>query len=81
MTTWSQWHPNPFTAISEIAKPGDFGKALLQLQHSAFCWDAWDPESYVDDLLAEIAGATNIVVQIESPSLFEQKLYRAAYDQ
>lgn len=81
MTTWTRPHTNPFAAIKEAAtnagKPQDYNKALSQLARSAD-WETFDSVNYLDELLQEIAGATNIVCQYSLEGLTTH--YRACYD-
>lgn len=81
VSTDSRWSPgfsNPFAAIEFVTKardtPGDFQRALGVMRESAG-WDTIDPKEFVDDLLQEIAGVTNIVVQFDTDGT-----WRAAYD-
>jgi hypothetical protein len=76
---WSSSHKNPFYAISEIAKPGDYAKAKDVLANSADLWETWDMKSYLDDVLADIATSTGIIVQVELVDDCPVS-FRAAYD-
>lgn len=77
-TQWTAWHTNPFAAVKAAAEanhtPGDYDKAIGVLADSTK-WSAID-STYLDDLLQEIAGATNIVVQSGDGG----NTWRAAYD-
>jgi hypothetical protein len=77
-TAWTGWYTNPFKAIAQAANangtPEDLEKTRVSL-YEIFTWDTVAPGSLMDDLLQEIAGATNIVVQYD-----RNGLYRAAYD-
>ncbi|MCW0053980.1 hypothetical protein OIV36_31420, partial [Burkholderia pseudomallei] len=63
---WSAWSDNPFKAIKAAAEargtPEDYGRALDVLRASAE-WENFDLDCYLDDVLQEIAGQTNIVCQ------------------
>jgi hypothetical protein len=72
-TNWSGLHSNPFAAIHEIGKPDDIEKAK-QVFVGSMGWENFDHQNYLDDLLQEIGGKTNIVVQ------YLPEGYRAAYD-
>lgn len=81
-TQWSQWFDNPFHAIKAAADangtPEDFDKAIVSMTEPAAAWyQNFDGANMLDDILQEIAGATNIVVQSDEgkPNL----KYRAAY--
>lgn len=82
-TIWTEWHENPFMAIKAAAiargKPEDYEKALDELRKSAE-WPLFWPDSYLDELLQEIAGATNIVCQYDSTEIGAKPKFRAAYD-
>ncbi len=77
-TQWTAWHANPFAAIKEAAEtngtPDDLEKAKTTLAEVT-AWPSVDASTMMDDLLQEIAGATNIVVQYDLKGA-----YRAAYD-
>lgn len=82
MTQWTLPYTNPFQAIKAAAlmrgKPEDFQRALAVFAESAE-WSNFDRCEYLDDLLEEIAGRTNIVVQyIDNGNSVSE--YRAAYD-
>lgn len=79
---WSAWFDNPFKAIKAAAeacgKPEDHVRALDVLRASAE-WENFSLEPYLDDVLQEIAGETNIVCQLASDD-FSGRRFRAAYD-
>jgi hypothetical protein len=78
MTQWTSPFTNPFQAIraaSDFAgRPQDFEKAK-EIFIGSMNWPTFSPNDYLDDLLQEIAGKTNIVVQYIGVGN-----YRAAYD-
>lgn len=76
---WGDAHKNPFMAIHNLIQkqgdPEDWVKAQEILANSML-WDNFsDPKEYLDDVLQEIAGATNIVF-----SYLSNDTYRAKYD-
>lgn len=78
---WSDWHANPFNAIKEAIEtnrtPEDWEKVkstLLKVTE----WPSIDHKDFLDELLQEIAGDTNIIVEYTGEG-FERQ-YRAAYD-
>lgn len=77
VSQWSPWFSNPFVAIKFAADangtPDDIKRAVEVMVESTG-WDAINPQEYFDELLQEIAGVTNIVVQ------YQDRTYRAAYD-
>lgn len=77
---WSEWFENPFHAIKAIAEtngtPCDFEKAIVSLTEVAAAWKSFDAETLLDDVLQEVAGATNIVCQ----ECHHTRQFRAAYD-
>lgn len=77
---WTEWFENPFHAVKAAADaagvPGQFELALQELRKSATTWASFDCDQYLDDLLQEVAGATNLVCEQDRAS----KLFRAAYD-
>ncbi|MBR8189050.1 hypothetical protein KDW82_08260 [Burkholderia vietnamiensis] len=79
---WSDWFNNPFQAIKAAAeshgKPEDYMRALEVLRTSAD-WDNFDLDTYLDDVLQEIAGETNIVCQSDRDTVTARR-FRAAYD-
>lgn len=79
---WSDWFDNPFRAIKATAeargKPEDYMQALEVLRASAD-WDNLDLGTYLDDVLQEIGGATNIVCQCDRDTVTGRR-FRAAYD-
>jgi hypothetical protein len=77
---WSPWYTSPFTAIGEIAQPGDWPKVKEVVAQSMELWSFIVPEEYLDELLQEIAGWTNIVVQTTSSTGTNPTIYRASYD-
>jgi hypothetical protein len=78
VSTWTEWLPNPFGAVLEAAKangtPDDF-KRVVEVMAETTRWESIDSTSFLDDLLQEIAGVTNIVVQQQDGK------FRAAYDE
>lgn len=78
MTQWTLPYTNPFQAIRAAADmngtPDDLEEAKRVFAASTE-WSAFDYDNYLDDLLQEIAGKTNIVVQYLGDGE-----YRAAYD-
>ena len=81
-TMWTLPFTNPFQAIRAAAlqngTPGDFQRAIEVFVESTD-WSNFDRIDYVDDLLQEIAGRTNIVVQyLNNDNPVSE--YRAAYD-
>lgn len=76
---WTPPHANPFDCICTAAvnngTPDDFKKAQCILMES-MAWTSFNTESYLDDLLQEIAGATGIVVQY-----LPDGRYRARYSE
>jgi hypothetical protein len=81
-TQWSAWCDNPFKAIKAAADargtPADYERALDVLRASAE-WENFDLENYLDDVLQEIGGETNIVCQYDGDKATGLR-YRAAYD-
>lgn len=77
--TWSEWVPNPFAAIAEVATPADRIVAM-DILFMTKGWSEVEPESFLDDLLQEIGGKTNIVVQYRREGILPA-LFRAAYDE
>ncbi|KVX33911.1 hypothetical protein WT31_09565 [Burkholderia territorii] len=79
---WSDWFNNPFQAIKAVTeshgKPEDYMRALDVLRTSAE-WDNFDLKTYLDDVLQEIAGETNIVCQYDQDTVTARR-FRAAYD-
>lgn len=77
---WTDWFENPFHAIKAAAEaagvPEQFDRVLEVLRESATTWASFDCDQYLDDLLQEIGGDTNIVCE-QDPAT---KLYRATYD-
>ncbi len=84
MTTekvWSEWRTSPFTAIDEVAVNGDWLKVLDVVSQSLELWASIEPSEYLDDLLHEIAGKTNIVVHTTASTDTSPTIYRASYDE
>jgi hypothetical protein len=82
---WTDWFENPFKAIKAAAEargtPQDYGLALDVLRESAE-WDIFTSANFLDDVLQEIAGKTNIVCQYDDERRFQSTAtYRAAYDE
>ena len=79
---WTLPFTNPFQAIKVAAiqngTPEDFDKAVAVFAESAE-WSNFDYNSYTDDLLQEIGGRTNIVVQYLNNGNAVSE-YRACYD-
>lgn len=75
---WTCPFDNPFKAIKAAAEsnktPGDFSRVVQVLVESTQ-WTGMTPGNYLDDVLQEIAGVTNIVCQY-----LEDGTYQAAYD-
>lgn len=63
MHTWTDPFENPFMAIWIVAK--EFGRvdALRESFMNLCTWNSFDEPTFLDDMLQEIAGATNIVCQ------------------
>lgn len=80
--TWSDWFNNPFKAIKAATethgKPDDYQRALEVLRASTE-WDEFALDTYLDDLLQEIAGETNIVCQYDGDTASGRR-FRATYD-
>lgn len=77
---WSPWYTSPFTAIAEVAVNGDWLKVLDVVTQSLELWVSIEPSEYLDDLLHEIAGKTNIVVHTTASTGTNPTIYRASYD-
>lgn len=81
MANWSAWHQNPFKALKEATDARDdaqsYARALVELRKVAD-WDDFEAEHLMDDLLQEIGGATNYVIQYGSDE--NHGKYRAIYD-
>ncbi|TAL80696.1 MAG: hypothetical protein EPN77_19350 [Candidimonas sp.] len=80
----SDWFENPLRAIRAAAiaqgRPCDYALALSVLRDSAD-WDDITPESYLDDVLTEIAGKTHIVCEYGNAADNVQRgRFRAYYD-
>lgn len=79
MHQWTKWHKNPFAAVAEAANsngtPEDIEKTKISLAE-VIGWTEVSPHNLMDELLQEIAGETNIVVQYGNSG----EGYRAAYD-
>ncbi len=75
--TWTAWELNPFTAARQIAKAHDCTDELEAEILRAQFWDNFDYRNFLDDLFAEIAGATHIVIQYDTTL----NQYRATWDQ
>jgi hypothetical protein len=82
MRQWTAVFENPFAAIREAAnaagKPQDFQKALFELSKVP-AWTLFDSKGFLDDVLQEISGATNIVCEHVRDG--HTTRYRAAYDE
>lgn len=82
-TQWSAWGDNPFKAIKAAADargtPADYERALDVLRASAE-WENFTLDNYVDDVLQQIAGETNIVCQYDDNKTSGLR-FRAAYDE
>jgi hypothetical protein len=81
---WSDWVENPFKAIKAAAEargtPADYDRALDVLRASAE-WADFSSDHFLDDLLQEIAGETNIVCQYGDRGIHSARVFRAAYDE
>ncbi len=80
MTKWTDWGRNPFALILEAGKPYYDPKVLearlREVVDGLPLWVQVTPEDFLDDLMEEIAGATNIVAQYNP----DTKCWRAAWD-
>jgi hypothetical protein len=80
---WSDWFDNPFKAIKAASEargtPNDYDRALDVLRRSAE-WENFDFDHYLDDVLQEIGGETNIVCQYDGDRASGRR-FRAAYDE
>ncbi|WP_176331408.1 hypothetical protein [Burkholderia vietnamiensis] len=80
---WSDWFDNPFKAIKAASEargtPNDYDRALDVLRRSAE-WENFDFDHYLDDVLQEIGGETNIVCQYDGDKASGRR-FRAAYDE
>lgn len=81
-SAWTPWMTNPFQAIKaaaeQAARPELFCAAVSILGESTR-WENFDADDYLDDLLQEIAGHTNIVCQYEKIGLTTR--YRAIWEE
>lgn len=77
-TVWTEWQDNPLAAAYEVARRHDIDtKEVDKLLLGVAAWQQFDAVNFMDDLLQEIAGATNIVVQYSNDS----RKFRACLDQ
>lgn len=75
---WTPWMENPIAAAYAVAREHGIDRSaidavLLQVEK----WQSFCPQDFLDDLLQEIAGKTNIVVQYDNS---RNQMFRAALD-
>lgn len=58
---WSGPFMNPFEGVMRVADDEGFGHKVHEVLCSIVTWWEIEAETFLDDVLQEIAGATNIV--------------------
>lgn len=76
MHQWTEELDNPFKAAYVVAQEHGLTQKMEQTLRKIFEWLNFDDVNFMDDLLQEIAGETNIVVQRIGPNR-----YRATLDE
>lgn len=76
-TVWTKWQENPIAAAYEVARVNNIDtKEVDNVLLKIVTWQQFDAVNFMDDLLQEIAGETNIVVQYSK----DRNEFRAALD-
>lgn len=63
---WTDWYENPFRALraaTEQQEQPDAYQRMLGVMRESTEWQDFDARNFLDDVLQEIGGATNYVVQ------------------